>query len=172
MEFGFQTPQKNLNLKISNFSVVFEPNSKFPSLRRSVFALKNVFQVKKDFGSKKFLGQKNLGQKKILSKKFLVQTNLFGQKNCFWVKKVFWVKKFFAVDLKMCFLSRNSIYRVHIGDIAQYCVHIARILKKISLRPGGNYYPRNFEIGFGEDFDQNWPNRFLKSIFLMYARGI
>ena len=43
MEFGFQTPQKNLKFhsasprEISNFSVVFEPNSKFHSPQKDVF---------------------------------------------------------------------------------------------------------------------------------------
>ena len=44
MEFGFQTPQKNLKFhsaaprEMSNFSVVFEPNSKFHSPQKDVFA--------------------------------------------------------------------------------------------------------------------------------------
>ena len=48
LEFGFQTPQKNLKFhsasprEISNFSVVFEPNSKFYSPQKDVFA-RNFF---------------------------------------------------------------------------------------------------------------------------------
>ena len=50
------------------------------------------------------------------------------------IKIVSILSKFFF-DLKTCFfekmgLQRNIVYRVHIGDIAQYRVHIARILKK------------------------------------------
>ena len=51
------------------------------------------------------------------------------------IKVVSILSKFIFLDLKTCFfektgLQRNIVYRVHIGDIAQYRVHIARILKK------------------------------------------
>ena len=51
------------------------------------------------------------------------------------IKVVSILSKFIFLDLKTCFfektgLQRNIVYCVHIGDIAQYRVHIARILKK------------------------------------------
>ena len=51
------------------------------------------------------------------------------------IKVVSILSKFIFLDLKTCFLKktglqRNIVYRVHIGDIAQYRVHIACILKK------------------------------------------
>ena len=51
------------------------------------------------------------------------------------IKVVSILSKFIFLNLKMCFfektgLQRNIVYRVHIGDMAQYRVHIARNLKK------------------------------------------
>ena len=50
MEFGFQTPQKNLKShsasprEILNFSVVFEPNSKFHSPQKPVCTRRSVLE--------------------------------------------------------------------------------------------------------------------------------
>ena len=54
MEFGFQTPQKNLKYhsaaprEISNLSVVFEPNSKFHSPQKRVYTKTLFVQVRLD----------------------------------------------------------------------------------------------------------------------------